>query len=80
MYTHKLLHKCTNKHKHARLHTQYVKASALLAAIYKNGHIQWVCNTVRLNKISVLFSDLIVLVIFNVPQHKAASIIQSAQS
>lgn len=65
---------------HTHVYTQYLSVSAGLAAIYKEGHIQWVCNIVRPNKISVLFTDMIVLVIFSMPQHKAASLIKSAQS
>lgn len=61
-------------------YTQYLQVSALLAAIYKIGHIQWVCNLVKLNQISVPFTDLIEVVIFSVPQHKAASLIKSVQS
>lgn len=61
----------------ARVHTQFLSG---LAAIYKEGHILWVCNIVRPNQISVLFTDLIVLVIFSMLQHKAAGLIKSAQS
>lgn len=61
-------------------YTQYLQVSALLTAIYKNGHIQWVCNLVKLNQISVPFTDLIEVVIFSVPQHKAAGLTKLVQS
>lgn len=71
----------TSAHTLTRIeYTQYLQVSALLAAIYKNGHIQWVYNLVRLNQISVPFTDLIEVVIFRVPQHKAAGLIESVQS
>lgn len=62
------------------VHTCTQSFSTVHTAIYKEGHILWVCNIVKPNKISVLFTDLIVQVIFTVQQHRAASLIISAQS